>query len=173
MPSTRSTCIAAALAALLLPATAAAVDEEMVTSANATANCQGALPNFEGSIRKRPLAVQNEGTATSFVTCSFSSEHDADDRRQVTFFGAYMINRSSAARNVTCTGVAGFDGNDENVYVSKTISLPPNGSAQGEMLFSPADNGGLGYYPLVSMSCSIPPGVGINDTYIGTVVSDD
>jgi hypothetical protein len=169
----RSTCTGAVLAALFLPATAMAVDEEMETAANATANCQGALPNFEGSIRKRPLAVQNEGTATAFVTCSFSNEYDLDDRRQVSYFGAYMINRSSTPKTVACTGVAGYDSYAGNVYISRSITLPANGTTQEEVFFAPADNGGQGYYPLVSMSCSIPPGVGINDTYVGYVVSDD
>jgi hypothetical protein len=169
----RSAVTAAVLAALLVPATAAAVDEQMETAANATANCQGALPNLEGSIRKRPLAVQNEGTANAFVTCSFSSEYDVDDRRQVSYFGAWMINKSTTPKTVSCTGVAGYDSYDGNVYVSRTITLPANGTTQGEMFFEPVDNGGQGYYPLVSMSCSIPPGVGINDTYVGYVVSDD
>src|SRR5690606_32531403 len=31
------------------------------------ARCQGALPVFETQIRKRPLAIQNEGSASTFV----------------------------------------------------------------------------------------------------------
>lgn len=173
MHSVRTSLVATLLAAVLLPGTAAAVEEEMETSANATASCQGALPNFEGSIRKRPLAVQNEGTANTFVTCSFSSEYDVDDQRQVSYFGAWMSNRSSTPKVVTCTGVAGYDGYSDNVYVAQTVTVPANSAGQSNIFFEPADNGGEGYYPLVSMSCAIPPGIGINDTYVGYVVSDD
>jgi hypothetical protein len=162
----------AALATCLVAAPAIGVEKTMETSANATANCQGALPNFEGAIRKRPLAVQNEGSAASFVSCSFSSEYDTEAQRPVSYFGAFFTNGSATARTVTCTGVAGYDTGD-NTYVSKSVTVAPNRLEQADIFFVPGDIGGAGYYPLVSMSCNIPPGVGINDTYVGYVVDDD
>lgn len=153
-------------------APAAAADEDMETAANATANCQGALPNFEGSIRKRPLGVQNEGTVLSFVTCSFSTEYDVDDIAQISYVGAFFTNINAAAVTVSCTAVAGFQTYGPTVYVSKSISVPPNAPESSGLYFLPGDNGGQGYYPLVSISCSLPPGVGIHDTYVGYVVDD-
>lgn len=45
-----------------------------VSATNPAGICQGALPAFETAIRKRPLAVQNEGDSTTFVTCSFTAQ---------------------------------------------------------------------------------------------------
>ncbi len=67
---------------LAIGASFASFDAQAVTQnrrfqANATSYCQAALPAFEGAIRKRPLAVQNEGTTNAFVTCSFTMESAA------------------------------------------------------------------------------------------------
>jgi hypothetical protein len=162
------------LIVMLLPAApAAAVDKFMQMSANAAANCQGALPNFEGSIRKRPLGVQNEGTAASFVTCSFVNQYDSDAQGEIDYFDAYFINMGSAAATVTCTGVAGFETGVDNAYISKSITVAPNATVHTLMHFDATDNGGESYYPLVSLSCRIPPGVGINDTYVGYIFNDE
>ena len=162
----------AAIASCLLSTPAHAVEEEMEMGGNPTAICQGALPNFEGAIRKRPLAVQNEGTTSSFVTCSFLTGYNPEAWGQVNYFGLYLINSSSTAKTVTCTGVAGYDSGGENAYVSKQVSVPANRAAQESVFFTAEDNDGNGYYPMVSMSCSIPPGVGINDTYVVYMVDD-
>ncbi len=172
--SIRTFAVTALTAAALLPsAPTLAVNKNVEVSGNATAICQGALPNFEGSIRKRPLAVQNEGSANSFVTCSFLTQYDSANQAAVSYFGAYFTNFATVARTVTCTGVAGHSTNVGNQFVSKSVTVAPGGELQTQLLFTIADNGNVGYYPLVSMSCNIPPGVGINDTYVGYVVSDD
>jgi len=169
----RTCVLASALLTLIIAsAPAAAVDEDMETAANATANCQGALPNFEGSIRKRPLGVQNEGTALSFVTCSFSTEYDVLDIAQISYLGAFFSNSTASPVTVTCTAVAGFEKYEANVYISKSVSVPANAPESTALYFQPGDNGGQGYYPIVSMSCALPPGVGIHDTYVGYVVDD-
>ena len=160
------------LVAVLAASPAAAVEKDMETAANAAGNCQGALPNFEGSIRKRPLGVQNEGTALSFVTCSLSTEYDTDDIRQVSYLGAFFSNKGTTAVTVNCTAVAGFETNGTNVYVAKAISVPPNAPESTALYFLPSDNGGQGYYPMVSLSCGLPPNVGIHDTYVGYVFND-
>lgn len=165
--------LAVLTATLMLSGPAMAVNKNVEVSGNATAICQGALPNFEGSIRKRPLAVQNEGTANSFVTCSFLTQYDRANQAAVSYFGAYFTNVATVARTVTCTGVAGYSTNASNQYLSKSVTVAPGGQLQTELFFTIADNGNLGYVPVVSMSCNIPAGVGINDTYVGYVVSDD
>lgn len=152
---------------------AAAVDKEMEMSANASANCQGALPNFEGSVRKRPLAVQNEGSSAAFVTCSFVNEYDIDDQRQISYYGAWFTNNGTSAATVSCTGVAGYETGSQNTFNSKSVVVAANAAAQAQIFFRPEDNGGNGYYPLVSLSCNLPPGVGINDTYTGYLFNDE
>lgn len=145
----------------------------MEMSANAAANCQGALPNFEGSIRKRPLGVQNEGTDASFVTCAFVNQYDSDAPGTIDYFDVFFVNNGSAAATVTCTAVAGFETGIDNVYVSKSTTVAPGSTVHALLHFDETDNGGEPYYPLVSLSCRIPPGVGINDTYVGYLFNDE
>jgi hypothetical protein len=157
-----------AAAALALPAGASAQVRSIQVASNATASCQGALPNFEGAIRKRPLAVQNEGNTAAFVTCSLESHYDTSDVYGVTAFGAYLVNRSNSPRTVTCTGVAGVEGNDNApvVYMSRTVTVAASGGPVAYMGFDTGDNGGEAFYPVVSMSCNLPPGAGIADTHV-------
>ena len=174
-PMLAATLAVAAVATLSTAANAARIEREVGMLGNATTNCQGALPAFEGAIRKRPLAVQNEGTTNAFVTCSFTTEYDDESPtlRVASYFGAYFINSSTTAKQVTCSGVAGYQTGASNTYVSKTITVAANGTAQAQLFFTPADNAGNGYHPLVSISCNLLPGVGINDTYVGYVTVDD
>jgi len=159
----------------VMAAPAQAAVEVNEVGANATSHCQGALPAFETAIRKRPLAVQNEGSTSSFVTCSFSTQYNAGDINQVGYFGIFFNNTTATAKTVTCSGVAGFASNATNVFISKTATVAgttPAAPGEGEIFFEPADNGAQGYYPLVNVSCNIPPGVGIADTYVGFNVDD-
>lgn len=166
-------CLSVLAVTLTLCAPALAVDKSVEVSGNATAICQGALPSFEGSIRKRPLAVQNEGTTNAFVTCSFVTMYDRNDQAAVSYFGVYLSNAATVARTVTCTGVAGYNTNPSNQYLSKTVTVAPGGQLQTQLIFGIADNGNVGFLPVVSVSCNLPAGVGINDTYVGYQVSDD
>lgn len=156
--------------ASVMSAPAYAVLEVNEVGANATSLCNGALPAFETAIRKRPLAVQNEGASNAFVTCSFSTQYDTASINNVGYFGVFFNNQAAAPVVVSCTGVAGFDSNTTNVFISKSTTIAPGGS--GEIFFQPIDNGGLGYYPLVNVSCNLPAGAGINDTYVGFNVDD-
>ena len=168
----------AALCVLAAAATAGqafAGVEDNQSAANAAARCNGALPSFEGNLRKRPLAVINEGSAAAFVTCAF----EIDDEQAINgadYYGAYFINKSSSAATVSCTGVSGIEtgaGGATVVMKSKTAVVPANGTAQAPLFFDSAtDYGGNAIYPLTAISCHLPPGVGINDTYVGYQTND-
>lgn len=134
------------------------------STANATAHCQGALPAFETAIRKRPLGVQNEGTAPAFVTCSFEANNYGSDNG-ILLVDTYFTNNSTAAATVTCTAVSGFEGGT-NEYISRTLNIPAAGQGNGFWQASDFPVGGLAD-SLVSISCQVPVGVSVND---GTVV---
>src|SRR5690606_41548022 len=89
--------------AAALPVGAATQNHWM--QANGSGVCQAALPNFEGQIRKRPLAIQNEGTATAFVTCSPTSLQFAEASSGG--HGVFFKNDSDAGVTIGCTGVMG------------------------------------------------------------------
>lgn len=128
-----------------------------------TARCQGALPVFDTNIRKRPLAVQNESSSNAFVTCSFEFDAAHADDNSPALLDVYLVNRSGAPRDVTCTAVSGFD-TGTNEFVSRTVTIPSG--QQGNPFWTPADfTNGLGS-GLISISCNLPAGTGVNDTYI-------
>lgn len=153
----------------------AAGDAEAVTQTrrfaqNPTDVCQSALPVFDGQIRKRPKAVQNEGTSGAFITCSWTSQGnfgaDASNPTSVTIW--FAVN-DGEADTVSCTGVNGYNTGTNRTFV-RTAALAASGG-QTSMTFLPADFAGTTTFPsgLFSVSCSLNPGVGINDSYVNFV----
>lgn len=153
--------------ALLLAASQGA-DALDVLSTNGTGpvgNCQAAMPAYEGMIRKRPLAVVNEGEDQVFVTCALTSEEVSLNLQG---FSTRLSNGSGVAATVTCTAVVG-DELATASYIPKSITLAP-GSA-GNLTWTGADAGGLFTSRSVALSCNLPPWVALNRNRLTTLVS--
>lgn len=119
--------------------------------------CQTALPVFDGLVRKRPLAVQNEGTSGTFVTCGLEGKTGAQPSSTVIFVG--LVNNSSSPATVSCTLVDGRNAISDPIYLPKSVELPAN-TPIAELSWSSADAEGANFiYPAVS--CALPPGTGI------------
>lgn len=142
---------------LALPAAANAgtpSDSRVTLAAGA---CQTALPVFDGVVRKRPLAVQNEGTSITFVTCGLEGRFNAEQATTYVFLG--FVNNSSSEATVNCTLVDGRDSISDPVYMPKTVLLGAN-TPMTELAWTSVDNEGDNFiYPAIS--CSLPPGTGI------------
>ncbi|MGY1458945.1 MULTISPECIES: hypothetical protein [unclassified Luteimonas] len=171
--SDRATPIAPFMIAAALVAAAALAPlpaEAIRVVAQATAICQGALPAFETQIRKRPLAVQNEGGTNAFVTCSFNNPGNSNGSSRVSRFTVYLQNMSSA-RTVSCTAVnsgAGANGSDA-LYATKSIRVLRDEDGSTALDFEPGDFvGGAFLLPgdAVSVSCNLLPGIGITSTVL-------
>lgn len=146
-----------------------AVETDHSNTSGPAANCQSALPVFDTVIRKRPLAVQNEGTTASFITCSFVVDAGNAIGNAPVLLDTYFSNNTAAPVNLTCTAVSGFQ-TGTNEFVSQTIEIAPG--EQGNPFWADTDfDSGLGS-GLISISCNLPAGVGINDTYIFWVAED-
>jgi hypothetical protein len=157
--------LALAMAVGLPAGDASAATKTRFYYANATSYCQTALPVFDGNVRKRPLAVQNEGTTGAFITCSFTAQSTGLDSVVV-----LASNDGAATATLSCTGVTSVQGGDDggpSEYVTKTVAIPAAGVSGFTWL--PEEFGisstipGGGYF---SVSCNLPPGVGINDSYV-------
>lgn len=130
---------------------------------NATGACQSALPVFDGQIRKRPLAVQNEGTAPAFVSCSFMSTDRSD--AGMTEVYVYADNNTASSVDLTCTLVTGVSGLGP-AFFPKTLTLPAN-STINEFLWTAADNGGENFDNYTTnISCNLPVGTGLSITFV-------
>lgn len=121
--------------------------------------CQSALPAFETQIRKRPLAVQNEGNANAFVTCAFTSQ------RRVRRFEIYFIAYRPGVVSITCTGIAGHS--PAGPFVTRTVTVGHTGQGVIDWRPSHFDQGGNEFQSgLFSVSCTLPPGGAIADTEV-------
>lgn len=139
---------------------------ERLNLTNGAGSCQGALPNFEGNLRKRPTAIANEGTANAFVSCSITQDFLGNPAT----YGLLLNNNGSAAANVSCTLAAGIkiNGQQAPTLIPKTFSVPAGSFA--EVQWSSEDNGDVALPRSGNWSCNIPVGVEIGATYI--VVED-
>jgi hypothetical protein len=158
---------AAALATALLLAASPA--HALRVTAQASAVCQGALPAFETQIRKRPLAVQNEGTAAAFVTCSLNNAGSSSGTSRITQATVYLVNNNTGSRTLSCTGVSAAASPDpEPLYAVKSVQVP--GGSDGTALSFTADDFPGESFALTgdafSVSCSITPGTGIGGTVL-------
>ena len=158
------------LASVALGSTPAGAEtQNRVFGTNPAGICQGALPAFETAIRKRPLAIQNEGSTTAFITCSFTSQGEwGGSARNPTRVSVFVNNASGAAVPLSCTGVTGYATQSSSHYVVKQVNLTA-GTGQHVMNWVPADfQEGATLFPsgLFSISCGLPPGVAINDSYV-------
>lgn len=141
---------------------ATAVEVTSTDFGSAVAACQGALPAYEGTLRKRPLAMQNEGTAPAFISCAFPVEN------LLWRFEVALRSFDATEVTVTCTVVNGYDAG-VTVYATKTAVLPASGVPQ-IMSWVPADFGASGSFPSmqVAMTCALPRGASLGRTWTDT-----
>lgn len=149
---------------------APAVSQTMHANASGpTARCQASVAMSELAIRKRPLAMQNNSTTDgAWITCAFPFDTYEAIENSGEMVDAYFWNYSSTEKTVTCSGVTGSEGGD-NEYVSVSVDIPANsGGIEDGNLFWVADDfeGGGMETGLVMINCYLPPGTGINDTYV-------
>lgn len=137
---------------------------------NAVDICQGSLPSFEGALRKRPLAIANEGTTSAFVSCSIRTS--ISGLEEVTGIIVLLINRSASDQVFSCTLVEGvalpYTGNPP-VYQPESIVIEA-GDVSGLGWNYIADNDG-DPYQIPNLNCSLPPGGEINVIQVNTQAS--
>lgn len=126
------------------------------------ANCQGALPQYDAMLRKRPKAVANVGESAAYVTCDF--EQIPNPLRRVTSVGMYFL-VSEGTSAVSCTLVQGVGRNDFAPALTKTA--PEAGPGETAILSWSAtiDFGGTNMTG-PAVSCRLPAGMEIMATQI-------
>lgn len=166
MRSLPLSCFTTIVAACLAAPAASAATVERQELYMSVSRCQPSLPAFDGAIRKRPLAMQNEGTGPAFITCGLDGLFYAQPSKK--FITVGLANTSGAAASVTCTLVDGRPGFSNPAQFTKSVTIGA-GSAS-EIIYSAADNGGENFiYP--ATSCNLPPGTGI--TFVGARFDED
>lgn len=169
MTTARAFLAATATAAVLFAAPARANDWS-----NAVDVCQGSTPSFDGELRKRPLAIHNEGTQPSFISCSIRAPLG-----QIEGGGTYvsqiivlLTNRADAAQSVSCTlvdGVAAPFPSFPALYLPKTVDIPAG--MYGVINWFDFETE-AGRYRLPNLSCALPPDTEINIVQMNTAVAE-
>ncbi len=143
-----------------------AVTKQRNNVQNGSGACQASLPNYEGQIRKRPLAIQNEGTEIAFVSCSFvGTDLGVGGTKSIDRLYIYVYNSNNTATNVSCTMVDGINFGS-NTYFPKTQSVPQFAANYLYQWTAAADNAGVNFDNTVNVSCGLPPGTGITVTKV-------
>jgi hypothetical protein len=130
-------------------------------SVNAPALCHPAFLRYDSDVRKRPLAVVNEGSAPAYVTCSLP----ADLANPYGLAQAYIVlrNLSQAPMSINCTVVLGVDDGGAQ-YITRTVQV---GAGQRVTLaVEPEDFNREYLRQRIGFSCNLPVMAGINE--IGT-----
>ena len=152
------------LAGLVLTATCVPAEAATVARRNLShgvANCQAALPAFDGNIRKRPKGIGNEGTSAAFVTCDF--EHLPDLYDAITSVQIFVRNNGGASATFDCTLVQGFGGGSFGANIVKSMNV--SAGSGGNLTWTASDNGGANM-TLPSASCKLAPGMEIYGTML-------
>ncbi|HST46109.1 MAG TPA: hypothetical protein VLK29_12905 [Luteimonas sp.] len=146
--------------------TAAAVTRDLAFQSNGTGVCQAALPAYEGLIRKRPMAIQNEGSDTAFVTCSPVT---LQNQTSVDFgHGIFLVNNSAATVTINCTAVVGAQNGVPQVSIPKSVVISANSSS--ELYWSEADGVPQNNSTSFNTSCALLPETGITTLYTNQVL---
>lgn len=155
----------ALLCSVLLASLLMAPDSKAQTiapTAAAVDRCQPALPAYDGNIRKRPKAVQNEGTATAFVTCGFSGDNFSALDNGIYYAAVLLVNNTASPLEVTCTLVPGRHATVVGGFLPLTTTVNPGDPNAGLGWHYPDyDDGRFGV--TAAVSCALPPGAGISE----------
>ena len=157
----RSAFLTAVVVAAIATTDASAALIQRQSFHNAGSACTGALPTYEGALRKRPRAIANEGATTAFVTCSMNTEELSATRS--TYAAIRLFNAGTSAAAVSCTFVNGADW-EGAINDTQTVNVPAGGSAFALWGSAAADAPVFTRWG-VNFSCALPPGVGVS--YVG------
>jgi hypothetical protein len=127
-----------------------------INASNATGSCQGNLPASDTNIRKRPLAIKNEGGTASFVSCSVTTPHNPESVDNAV---VYLTNTNASPVDVSCTFVDG-PAAALATFHPQTLTLDPG--IFTAMLWEPEDFQLTTFSIWANFTCNLPPGVEIN-----------
>lgn len=152
----------AGIAATSLPTVAGSIPDAAYRTrlSHGPGNCQTSLPVYDGNVRKRPLAIANEGGSSAFLTCDFD---DIDNEGgSVDMVGLYVMNQSApAGTTVSCTMVDGVAMLPALTTYSPMVSSPMAAGGGTPMTWTAEEHNDGTYFNAPSLSCNLPPGVAI------------
>ena len=130
---------------------------------NATGACQAALPYYEGAIRKRPLAIQNEGDANAFINCSLvGTERSTGGLKEARIV---VLNFTDAPLDVSCT-LIGEVTEASMAFLTKSMTVPANQTGSAHALRWDVADIGSTLVKTANLNCNVPNGTGLGETSV-------
>lgn len=120
----------------------------------ATGACQSALPAYDGLVRARPRALQNEGGATAFVSCA----QPTDGALRLRTITVGLDNNNPVPVVVTCTLVVGASA---PLYYTQSLQLAAQSNYVLMNFQRPAGSDAF-RSASHAFSCQLPPGTGVH-----------
>lgn len=158
--------LAVAFAAMVvgMAASQEAFAMERYNLTNGAGACQGAMPHYEGNLRKRPTAIANEGSTNAFVSCSLAQDWFGNSA----YYGLVVNNNGTAEVIVTCTFAAGIKLNGNSLFVPTLLpkTFPVPAGAYADPQWTAADNGNSPLPASGNWSCNLPAGTEIGGVYV-------
>lgn len=143
----------AIVVASLLATGSARAESQRIHYVAATAVCASPLPQYDATLRKRPLGITNEGTTPIFISCSVPTDFYGDNTGTVNL----VFTSFGAGATVNCTLVAGSRlGGTGSIAGSAVVAA----SGTSELIWNNVNKGSP--YGAYNFSCNLPPGIELN-----------
>lgn len=162
--------LALAIGGLLSTTDAYAADVTWHQSSTMSGNCQSFEPGVTNTLRNRALGVENVGSATAGIACSFEPQVTTGDAP--TSYNMLMLwFQGPVGAVVNCTVVAGHYWS-RSTFLAKSVTLGADGS--GQITWNAATTGwdtttnkaGL------SATCNLPSGVWATNSHFWYVAGN-
>ncbi len=156
----------AALLMSLAAMHASAEEQPRIINSGPVTACQAATPFFSDKIRKRPLAVKNEGTSSAFVTCSFTTIGPRGLSTPIRY--ELFVSNTGPTTDITCTAVGGVEGgigNSAPQFDTRTTQLG-SGDEPIAFTYTPGQFQNDILPAVFSISCNLQPGMAVHDMYV-------
>lgn len=150
---------AGAAACLLAVAGLAATDDATAATSRsrfitATAVCESPLPQYDATLRKRPLGITNEATTPVFISCSLPADYVGDQVNGLLDFNFASL---GVGGTVNCSLVAG-----SRLFGVTAIPKSVTVSAEGYSAIRWANIDKRHYFGSYNVTCNLPKDVELN-----------
>ena len=159
-----------AIGGLVAAANASAADVTYYQSSTVSGNCQSFEPGVTNTLRNRALGVENVGSSTLGMACSFEPQTTASASSGIptSYTSLDLWFHGTPGQVVTCTVLTGHYWSASS-FMSKSVTL--NASGDGSLVWNSATTNWsttTGKYGL-SATCMLPPGVWATNSHFGYV----
>jgi hypothetical protein len=161
-----------AIGGLFSATNASAADVTYYQSSTMSGNCQSFEPGVTNTLRNRALGVENVGSSTLGMACSFEPQTTGGTPGVPTSYNSLTLwFHGTAGQVITCTVLAGHYWSSSS-FMSQSVTLGASGD--GSLTWNSSTTNWAtttGKYGL-SATCMLPPGAWATNSHFAYVASN-